>query len=110
MEYAGTAQKLPSSRHEAALAWQVKLPEWNREGGRFIPSPANYLDGRRFEDEPPDTPAEAIYYPPLPEELKALPIFKAPPPKGEGAAAKAQARPGDPGEGHRRKNAEPSHD
>ncbi|MEW6775271.1 MAG: hypothetical protein AB1405_03205 [Bdellovibrionota bacterium] len=87
-------------RIESALAWQAKLPEWNREGGRFIPNPANYLDGKRFEDEPPDAPAEAVVYPPLPEELKTLSTTIAPPPLGEGGTTKAQsAKSNDPGEG-----------
>jgi hypothetical protein len=40
-----------------ALAWQVKLPEWQREGGRFIPHPAAWLAGKRWADEPPRRPA-----------------------------------------------------
>jgi len=26
-------------------------PEWRKDGGRFIPHPATYLNGRRFDDE-----------------------------------------------------------
>jgi hypothetical protein len=34
-----------------ALAWQKKLDQWTKEGGRFIPMPATYLNQRRWEDE-----------------------------------------------------------
>lgn len=37
----------------AALAWQMTSEQWTRDGGRYIPYPASYLRGRRFEDEPP---------------------------------------------------------
>ena len=37
-----------------ALAWQRELPEWRKEHGGFVPYPATYLNGRRWEDEPPE--------------------------------------------------------
>jgi len=38
-----------------ALAWQRELPDWCKENGAFVPYPASYLNGRRWEDErPPD--------------------------------------------------------
>ena len=37
----------------AALAWQTKLPDWLKESGKYVPLPASYLRGRRWEDEPP---------------------------------------------------------
>lgn len=35
-----------------ALGWQRRQPDWQREGGRFIPHGATYLNGRQWEDEP----------------------------------------------------------
>ena len=35
-----------------ALDWQKRLPEWTRDGGQFVPYPATWLNGRRWEDEP----------------------------------------------------------
>jgi hypothetical protein len=37
----------------AALEWQCQSPQWAKDGGRFIPHPASYLNGRRWLDEPP---------------------------------------------------------
>lgn len=37
----------------SALQWQRRLPDWTKDGGQFIPYPASYLNGRRWEDEPP---------------------------------------------------------
>jgi hypothetical protein len=36
-----------------ALAWQRELPRWREERGRYVPHPATYLNGRRWEDERP---------------------------------------------------------
>ena len=36
-----------------ALTWQRDLPDWRKEHGGFVPYPATYLNGRRWEDEPP---------------------------------------------------------
>lgn len=36
----------------AAVREQSRWPEWNREGGRFIPRAATWLNGARWEDEP----------------------------------------------------------
>lgn len=35
------------------LAWQTESPDWTKEQGSFIPSPANYLSGKRWLDEKP---------------------------------------------------------
>ena len=49
------------------LARQKRSEDWTREGGRFIPYPATWLNGRRWEDEPgpestpPQPPAERRY-------------------------------------------------
>lgn len=37
----------------AALEWQVRQEDWLKDDGRFVPYPASYLNGRRWEDEPP---------------------------------------------------------
>jgi hypothetical protein len=36
-----------------ALQWQKELPDWKKENGQFVPYPASYLRGRRWEDEKP---------------------------------------------------------
>ena len=55
----------------AALELDKKSHEWQKEGGRYIPHPATWLNGRRWEDEhaapalpPPDTPlrGEGVTY------------------------------------------------
>lgn len=35
------------------LERQKALPDWTRDGGKFIPYPATWLNGRRWEDEAP---------------------------------------------------------
>lgn len=42
----------------AALAWQVRQPSWTKDGGAFVPYPASWLNGRRWEDEPFHAPPE----------------------------------------------------
>ena len=42
-----------------ALDWQTKTPEWSKDGGQFVPYPATYLNGRRWEDESPQNDAPA---------------------------------------------------
>lgn len=37
----------------AALAWQTKTTDWIKDGGQYIPLASTYLNGRRWEDEPP---------------------------------------------------------
>ena len=41
----------------AALAQQKTTDEWTRERGRYIPYPASWLNGRRWEDEPDEMPS-----------------------------------------------------
>lgn len=36
-----------------AVARQKKWPDWTKDNGKFIPHPATWLNGRRWEDEPP---------------------------------------------------------
>ena len=45
----------------SALEWQTRMEAWQRDGGRYVPNPATWLNGRRGEDEPqaeaaPDKP------------------------------------------------------
>ncbi len=35
-----------------ALEWQRTSKDWTKENGQYIPNPATYLNGRRWEDEP----------------------------------------------------------
>ena len=37
----------------AALEWQRNLEGWTKEGGKYIPMPSTYLNGRRWEDAKP---------------------------------------------------------
>ena len=41
----------------AAIAKQKLSDQWTKEGGQFIPHPATWLNGKRWEDEL--TPAES---------------------------------------------------
>ena len=36
----------------AALEWQVQQPAWTKDGGAYIPHPATWLNGARWEDQP----------------------------------------------------------
>ncbi|BDT68536.1 hypothetical protein os1_27190 [Comamonadaceae bacterium OS-1] len=42
-----------------ALASQKQSPDWQKDGGKFVPHPATWLNGKRWEDEIPKTPAAA---------------------------------------------------
>ncbi len=39
---------------EAVERWK-QTEQWQKEGGKFIPHPAKFLNQRRWEDEPPET-------------------------------------------------------
>lgn len=43
----------------AALRRQMQSEEWTKDGGRFVPYPSTWLNGRRWEDEVPPPPGEA---------------------------------------------------
>lgn len=45
--------KPPIEQVLAALAWQRKQEDWKKDGGAFVPYPATWLRGRRWEDEMP---------------------------------------------------------
>jgi len=38
---------------KAALEWQVRLEQWTRENGRYVPQPATYLNAGQWDDEKP---------------------------------------------------------
>ena len=40
----------------AAIAWQRKQDKWVREGGRFIPNPATWINRGEWDNEPSETP------------------------------------------------------
>ena len=37
-----------------ALKWQKESDQWFKSGGQYIPSPLNYINNQRFDDEPPE--------------------------------------------------------
>lgn len=39
-----------------ALEWQRNLPNWTKDGGKFIPHPATWLHQHRWDDEPFNLP------------------------------------------------------
>lgn len=43
----------PLEKILAALAWQKKSRDWQKDNGQYIPHPKTYLNQRRWEDEPP---------------------------------------------------------
>lgn len=43
----------------AGLERQKASEQWMKDGGQFVPHPATWLNGRRWEDEPPATQQEA---------------------------------------------------
>jgi uncharacterized protein YdaU (DUF1376 family) len=43
-------------RMTRALEWQCQQPGWLKDGGRFVPHPATWLNGRQWEDEPFEMP------------------------------------------------------
>jgi hypothetical protein len=63
-------QKLrpPIDRVLAALEWQRASPDWLKDGGQFIPHPATWLNGGRWDDEPPQPGPR---YDPAMEEMRA---------------------------------------
>ena len=40
----------------AAVDWQRRQENWQRERGRFVPLPAKWLQDQRWTDEPPAIP------------------------------------------------------
>jgi uncharacterized protein YdaU (DUF1376 family) len=50
-----------------ALATQRRDPQWQRDGGRFIPHPSTWLNGKRWNDQP--LPGDVL------RESEALPLL-----------------------------------
>lgn len=50
------------SRMLKALEWQKQQPNWQEEGGRYIPYPGNWLKERRWEEELPSIPKSVRPY------------------------------------------------
>ncbi len=48
------------------LAWQVRDPQWQQDGGRYVPWMRNWLRHRRWEDEPFEPPSALAVSPPKP--------------------------------------------
>ena len=40
----------------AALRWQTQSEQWTKDGARYVPNPATWLNNRRWEDEPEGSP------------------------------------------------------
>lgn len=51
---AWNAKKPPLEQCLKALVWQSKLPKWNEEGKRFVPSAVKYIESGRWRDVPVD--------------------------------------------------------
>lgn len=47
--------EVPIEQLLATLGWQKKSFDWIKDGGKFIPYPATWLNQRRWEDEPEHT-------------------------------------------------------
>lgn len=48
-----------------ALEWQVKMPDWTKERGKFVPYPGSYIRARGWEDDkqkaPSRRPTEVVF-------------------------------------------------
>jgi hypothetical protein len=65
----------------AAIERQKRSPGWVKDGGQFIPHPATWLNGRRWEDQPPE-----VVRPPTPTiSSNGLPYEPYIPPTPKGA-------------------------
>jgi hypothetical protein len=49
-------QKTTLTRMLATIAWQRHTPQWLKNGGAYVPHPATWLNGERWDDEPFETP------------------------------------------------------
>lgn len=36
----------------SALDWQIRTPQWAKDGGKYVPNPSTWLHQHRWEDEP----------------------------------------------------------
>ena len=53
----------------SSLAWQTKSADWTKDGGQYIPLASTYINGRRWEDEPP---ANALASKPRAPKLRTI--------------------------------------
>lgn len=44
-----------------ALEVQKKMPQWTKADGQYIPDPAKWLNGRRWEDEAPQSQSSSVW-------------------------------------------------
>jgi hypothetical protein len=47
-----------AGKFEDAIAWQVTQPQWQKDGGQFIPHAATWLNQKRWLDEPFNPPVD----------------------------------------------------
>ena len=55
----GTKSKPDIAVLLAAIAKQKTWPQWQRDGGQYIPNPSTWLNQGRWSDEPPETQSRA---------------------------------------------------
>jgi hypothetical protein len=61
----------------ASLSWQREQPAWTKDAGAFVPHPATWLNGRRWEDERPGGPLAGLI-----DDESAAPLPAWTPPAG----------------------------
>ena len=54
----------------AALRWQIQSEQWTKDGARYVPNPATWLNARRWEDEPEGSPTPPKPSKPTKEERR----------------------------------------
>lgn len=54
----------------AALQWQTQSEQWTKDGARYVPNPATWLNARRWEDEPDGGPTPPKPSKPTKEERR----------------------------------------
>jgi hypothetical protein len=47
-----------AGKFEDAIAWQITQPQWQKDGGQFIPHAATWLNQKRWQDEPFNPPVD----------------------------------------------------
>lgn len=59
-----------------AIRWQSATEQWRKQGGRFIPHPATWLNQGRWQDEPTATPKFSENVERIAERLRVLGLCK----------------------------------
>lgn len=85
------------ARIENDVRKRASSPDWTKEAGQFIPHPASYLNGRRWEDEEPraaiaDLEAAIARHPANPESVHYRPEELTPAQREELAQLRTQLR------------------